>query len=180
MSTPVSLHIPGRHGPARLVDDDREKHIRHLPVTDASDVIGVVSIRDLVKAVIEDHAGADRATGKASSWVNPRYRRIPGIAMRGSHNGVCTGLHSGPHQRGSTVNVLFGTDPVAHGGPVQRSLFVIERQVIRSGHRRFPHEHDFSEHAGRLLHVLPLLSRDQAAAAVQAHPFVISRQCRRR
>ena len=31
-----------------------EKHIRHLPVIDGSGVIGVVSIRDLVKAVIED------------------------------------------------------------------------------------------------------------------------------
>ncbi len=31
-----------------------EKSVRHLPVTDASGVIGVVSVRDLVKAVIED------------------------------------------------------------------------------------------------------------------------------
>ena len=31
-----------------------EKYIRHLPVTDGSGVMGIVSIGDLVKAVIED------------------------------------------------------------------------------------------------------------------------------
>jgi signal-transduction protein with cAMP-binding, CBS, and nucleotidyltransferase domain len=31
-----------------------EQFVRHLPVTDGSGVIGLVSIGDLVKAVIED------------------------------------------------------------------------------------------------------------------------------
>jgi CBS domain-containing protein len=31
-----------------------EKAVRHLPVTDGSSVIGMVSIRDLAKAVVED------------------------------------------------------------------------------------------------------------------------------
>jgi CBS domain-containing protein len=31
-----------------------EKYVRHLPVVDGSGVLGMVSIGDLVKAVIED------------------------------------------------------------------------------------------------------------------------------
>ncbi len=53
MSTPVISISPDatvQQGLSMMT----EKHIRHLPVTDASGVIGVVSIRDLVKAVIED------------------------------------------------------------------------------------------------------------------------------
>ncbi|MDE0361398.1 MAG: CBS domain-containing protein, partial [Rhodospirillaceae bacterium] len=53
MSTPVISISPDatvQQGLSRMT----EKHIRHLPVTDGSGVIGVVSIRDLVKAVIED------------------------------------------------------------------------------------------------------------------------------
>ncbi len=41
------------HRCMRLVTD---KHIRHLPVVDNGKVIGVVSIGDLVKAVIDDQA----------------------------------------------------------------------------------------------------------------------------
>ena len=53
MSTPVISISPDatvQEGLSMMT----EKHIRHLPVTDGSGVIGVVSIRDLVKAVIED------------------------------------------------------------------------------------------------------------------------------
>ena len=53
MSSPV-LTIPPdatvRQGLAMMTD----KYVRHLPVTDDSGVIGVVSIGDLVKAVIEE------------------------------------------------------------------------------------------------------------------------------
>lgn len=55
MSVPV-LTIPPdatvREGLAMMTD----KFVRHLPVTDDSRVIGVVSIGDLVKAVIEEQA----------------------------------------------------------------------------------------------------------------------------
>ena len=53
MSTPVLTISPDatvQEGLAMMT----EKYIRHLPVTDGSGVIGVVSIGDLVKAVIED------------------------------------------------------------------------------------------------------------------------------
>ena len=53
MSTPVLTISPDatvRQGLSMMT----EKYIRHLPVTDGSGVIGVVSIGDLVKAVIED------------------------------------------------------------------------------------------------------------------------------
>ncbi len=41
------------HRCMRLVTD---KHIRHLPVVDNGKVVGIVSIGDLVKAVIDDQA----------------------------------------------------------------------------------------------------------------------------
>lgn len=53
MSTPVLTISPDatvQQGLSMMT----EKFIRHLPVTDDSGVIGVVSIGDLVKAVIED------------------------------------------------------------------------------------------------------------------------------
>lgn len=53
MSTPVITISPDatvQQGLAMMT----EKFVRHLPVTDDSGVIGVVSIGDLVKAVIED------------------------------------------------------------------------------------------------------------------------------
>ena len=53
MSTPVISISPDatvQQGLSMMT----EKHSRHLPVTDGSGVMGVVSIRDLVKAVIED------------------------------------------------------------------------------------------------------------------------------
>ena len=55
MSAPVLTISPDatvREGLAMMTD----KFVRHLPVTDGSRVIGVVSIGDLVKAVIEEQA----------------------------------------------------------------------------------------------------------------------------
>jgi CBS domain-containing protein len=53
MSTPVLTISPDatvQQGMSMMT----EKFVRHLPVTDGSGVIGLVSIGDLVKAVIED------------------------------------------------------------------------------------------------------------------------------
>lgn len=55
MSAPVLTISPDatvREGLAMMTD----KFVRHLPVTEGSRVIGVVSIGDLVKAVIEEQA----------------------------------------------------------------------------------------------------------------------------
>ena len=55
MTADVLTVAPGDsvHRCMRLVTD---KHIRHLPVVDRGKVVGIVSIGDLVKAVIEDQA----------------------------------------------------------------------------------------------------------------------------
>jgi CBS domain-containing protein len=37
-----------------LMDLMTQRHIRHLPVVDGSKLLGILSIGDLVKAVIED------------------------------------------------------------------------------------------------------------------------------
>jgi CBS domain-containing protein len=53
MSSPVVTISPDesvQHGLSMMT----EKYIRHLPVVDGSGVIGMVSIGDLVKAVIQD------------------------------------------------------------------------------------------------------------------------------
>lgn len=55
MSSPVVKVGPGdsAHQCMQLMT---EKHIRHLPVVEDGEVVGVLSIGDLVKAVIDDQA----------------------------------------------------------------------------------------------------------------------------
>jgi CBS domain-containing protein len=53
MTTPVTTVTP--EDPVhRCMEIMTEKHIRHLPVLDKSKVAGIISIGDLVKAVIEE------------------------------------------------------------------------------------------------------------------------------
>jgi len=55
MTSPVLSVVPGdsAHRCMRLMT---EKRIRHLPVVEDSRVVGVLSIGDLVKAVIDEQA----------------------------------------------------------------------------------------------------------------------------
>ena len=53
MSTPVITVRPGQSIGACMTLMT-EKHIRHLPVVDGEKVVGVVSIGDVVKAIIEE------------------------------------------------------------------------------------------------------------------------------